>query len=518
MSDFTNTNVQKENYAWTVVAVAALAVALLIRLYAVFQNYPIVYPDELNVAEPAIHYAQHGYMASPSLAEQLPLSHSSYKETPFGYFPVFTWVICAAQVFFPDAMEVRRGVDLLVGVLMSFLLFRLLRKRAAPCVAWAGCSIFVLHPAIWWSAPCRPDPLSACFGMAAALCVMGTRTGGLSNRNFFAAGFLLGLSAITHPFGGIMWSCFVSAEILFSHRHIPLHKTFGLCFAGGCLGLSAIAFRILPDTAVWIESFNQVLKIKQSLNKDMFAWLSRFVVLLFGGNVVVSFFGLFMFWKIRKSGERIPAESIRWLALICAMAFFHGLVVEYKNTCSFPHFWAVFLLAIATMVNSANITFRIPEMAPRLAAVLLFSAALGGWVLFPALPQLFSVNHRKQREKVCHMLSQHILPQEKTLSSNSIFLDVPSSEKTVLWWHENLDVRRFKWIVMNCKNDPNLSTDKADQFVEMPTRAQAHVIEQNFKLVASTPAPQVKPFLFQRSGNTFTWTAYLYRNNTTSDK
>lgn len=481
-------------------AIGVLISVIILKADLLAAGIPGTDCDEAVYIEPAVHFYQSGVFASPGIASQLAqkgcpgLDEHCFLEAPLAaYFRAAGYELVGADQMGRRMMD---GVFFLV-VLGAF--FYAVLPFTELDLALILTAMFGLERFIF-SIAGRPDILSLSFGLLAFGVVLrlGLRreeTPGSGLGAVFFAGLMVGLSGLAHPFGGVFWGTLCSACLGFfawqkagRHSWIKTFTAFGL--GGACVLLLWLP-QIITAPHLWQEQFFFMISFKAGLVKNFH---SSAMGLFFDFRKYHCLFVLlivscFIPWRNQL------CQSIRNILIACltVLAIWRCHSFEPYNGSYIIHFlgvaWIIFAMAIREICGFLG---RFVTEKPlgflkfAVVCIMLFeTACVSFYSIGRAAPPPTPAAMRA--------VNRLIKPGEKILACPACFFDLTSTNKSLWYWGEHLDLGTFDVIVSRYQQVP--VQDGGDQWGDVFTTAQARLFKQQFQLAAQISSVKFSKFI-----------------------
>jgi hypothetical protein len=494
---------------------ACLFCVLSFKLACALAGHPATWSDEAVYVEPAVNYVQNGVYASPGLARQLAAHgvegldrHSSLSVPLAGYARVPVYEL------FGTGQVGRRIADWLFLVFATAAMFLALRPWCPAETTVFCCLIFDLHKYVGFDRG-RPDVLSTAFGLLAFAVFskwLRPADGSVAKPAAwpaFLAGFLIGLSGLTHQFGGVFWAFIIvamvatqAAGILGRAGLIRWLFVFGL---GGLAGLCVWLPQICADPQAWEHQFNYMLRIKQHLDKSFYRSLVEQTQDTVFRNPLV-FLALAAGLAVARK-NLLPANP-RVVMIFCLV-----VLTIWRCTAFEPYeyyysifFWSALCLLLGWLTGDLIAFLNNRLLGQRAGWVKNAGFALvilpGLFSLYPALNEAFLLPWVKTRDNTRLLLASEISRQDRVLATPMFYFDVPGTNKSVWHWAETLDFKNYDVVVTSVSSKQAVQVyQHMDQWSDWLTTAQAKDFLENYELAANfTPPPDTNSLLAEING------------------
>jgi hypothetical protein len=490
--------------------VLLLAGILAFKLVCALAGYPRVWGDEIAYTEPAIQWVSTGVYATPGLARQLELKgvpgleRNSFMSVPLGAYAR----VPVNRLLGTDQTR-RRVADWLFLVLATGVLFCALRPWGSGEIALFCCLVFCLHK-FTGNDTGRPDTLSLAFGLAAPAVWSGwwrRHTHETAARPpaglALLTGFLIGLSGLTHQFGGVFWAVMVVALVI-----AQAGRTLGLAgwarwlFFFGLGGLAGICLwlpQIWTAPDLWSRQFFYMLHLKQHLDKSFTgSLLEQLQDTLLRNPAVLLVLVAGLAVTRRRWSSANPVIVL--LGCLAGLTVWRCTAFEVYQHFYSIHFWAVIclLLGLLTPDVVAFIAARLPDRHRGWIRPAVFAGVLlpGLFSLYEPFVEVFVLPSAQVRSTVIHLLQARISPGDRVLASPDFYFDVPATHKSVWMWAETLDLKQYDALVVTFPSKASIQVfEHRDQWDQWFTPQQARDFAANYELTDRLPPPPTRPGL-----------------------
>ena len=482
----------------------ALVLLLAFKLVCALTGYPPTWCDEVVYTEPAVNFVNEGVFASPGLAQQLELTGGGgFDQHSFLNVPLAGYARVAIYKLVGTEQSGRRITDWIFLVLATGALFFALRQWCALEIS-VFCTIpFVLHKTVG-NDQGRPDLLSLTFGLLAFAILSRQLRPEIKDlaakgRTWTAllVGFLIGLSGLTHQFGGVFWAfIIVVVKVTQEGRALgwlTLTRWAAFVGVGGLAGISLWLPQIFHAPDVWAMQFSHMLNLKHHLLKSFPGSLSETVQDTVFRNPCL-FLVLIAGLAIKRKKRSITDIRLVLIGCLIVLAIWRCYSFEPYLQAYSIHFWAVICillgLAAGDLIEYAQ--DRFPTKRPaRIANTLLGVVLLGGMMsLYTPFIEVFMLSSAKVRADASQLLHSSISERDRVLAGPAWYFDVPSTNKSVWVWTEKIDLNDYDAVVTSYPSKQSAPAFRErDQYIDCFTPEQSQVFLKNFELVAGvTPS------------------------------
>jgi len=473
-----------------------LALVFAFKFYCAVIGYPGSWCDEVICIEPAVHFTDTGSYAAPGIARQLAVrgmpgtDHAAYSYVPLGSYariPIFYLI--------GDDLRARRIADCCLLVLATLSLFLVLKPWCSRLACLFGVNLFILHSMLTDNVG-RPDNLSLALGLL-AFAAWQRQSGTTSLWAVVGMGFLVGLSGLAHQFGCVFWgSLIVVAKLAQEGWTMDWRMLVRWLFWYGVGGLAGTVLPWLPQVALdpgtWWQQYAFGITHKFLLGRNF--WVSFWVLAADAVQNPVLFLilpaGLWFLWLNTARRGRLLAVAA-WLAVVIVWRCWS---FEPSNPWYFVHFWALLCL-MASLSIDRLLAGNASQPSGKTSTWLVYAEVVAALLVglraqcWPAGEVFFQSAARIHVDDV-RLLQANVTKQECVLAAPQFYFDVPSTNKCLWMWCDQLDLNQFDVVVGTFQTKQQVQVvSSSDQWGDSLTPTQASIFMTNFELVAASSLP-----------------------------
>jgi hypothetical protein len=510
--------------SWKLLSV--LLLLLLFKLFCALDGYPPVWGDEVFYTEPAVNFVQGGPYAAPGIDRQLETKGvNGLAEHYFLNVPIATYARMPVYEVAGANMIGFRLADWIFLVLATVALLIVLRRWVTPRTCILTGIVFATNRVVE-SDFGRPDVLSMAFGLVALFLVTKPHGSGDIGKpslgRAYAAGFFIGLSGLTHQFGGIFWAVIVVA-VQFAIQGTALNPLrsaqWMVCFGlGGLTGVLLWLPQIAMAPLAWYQQFSFMVSQKYHLFKNFGQSAHNLAVGTIGKNPIAVL--LILFCPLIVGWRKLSHLKLWWTLVACLLLLavwrchsFEPVVLNYA-----VHFWAVICILFALAFDDLT-GWTKRQFSANKAGLMQFAATASIVALALVMNYIPAVEtcvlpYTATQKKIAAILRESIAPNDQVLAGPAFYYEVPAHIKSLWVWSEKLDLNDYSVVVAPfAPQDIPVSGGKGkDQWSQCFTLEQADVFRRDFKLVTNVPAIWFRPRYYPTSYQPHIFGCYLYRN------